>query len=205
MEAARNRDTDVIRLASQPHSATGGLSILSGNLAPEGAVVKSAAVDPAMRHHKGPARVFESEEEATAAIMREEVKPGEVVVIRYEGPQGGPGMREMLTPTSLLSGMGMDDKVALLTDGRFSGASKGAAIGHISPEAAAGGAIAAVQDGDIIEIDINQHSLNVALDGAEIGRRLAARPPFEPKIKEGYLRRYAKAVTSASTGAVFRD
>ncbi len=205
VEAARNRDTDVIHLASQPHSATGGLSILSGNLAPEGAVVKSAAVDPAMRHHKGPARVFESEEEATAAIMREEVKPGEVVVIRYEGPQGGPGMREMLTPTSLLSGMGLDDKVALLTDGRFSGASKGAAIGHISPEAAAGGAIAAVQDGDIIEIDIDQHSLNVALDGAEIERRVAARPPFEPKIKEGYLRRYAKAVTSASTGAVFRD
>ncbi|MEE9202379.1 MAG: dihydroxy-acid dehydratase [Dehalococcoidia bacterium] len=205
VEAARNRDQDVIRPASRPHSATGGLSVLSGNLAPEGAVVKSAAVDPAMRQHKGPARVFESEEAATAAIMREEIKPGEVVVIRYEGPQGGPGMREMLTPTSLLSGMGMDDKVALLTDGRFSGATRGAAIGHISPEASAGGAIAAVRDGDIIEIDINERSLNVVLDGAEIKKRLAALPPFESSIKEGYLRRYAQSVTSASTGAVFRD
>ena len=205
LEATRAGDGEVIRPAAQPHSNTGGLSILFGNLAPEGAVVKSAAVDPAMRSHKGPARVFESEEEATAAIMREEIKPGEVVVIRYEGPQGGPGMREMLTPTSLLSGMGMDDKVALITDGRFSGATRGSAIGHISPEAAAGGAIAAVREGDIIEIDINQRRLDVALDGAEIERRLKALPPFEPKIKEGYLRRYAQAVTSASTGAIFRD
>ncbi|MDP6101449.1 MAG: dihydroxy-acid dehydratase, partial [Dehalococcoidia bacterium] len=174
LEATRAGDGEVIRPAAQPHSNTGGLSILFGNLAPEGAVVKSAAVDPAMRSHKGPARVFESEEEATAAIMREEIKPGEVVVIRYEGPQGGPGMREMLTPTSLLSGMGMDDKVALITDGRFSGATRGSAIGHISPEAAAGGAIAAVREGDIIEIDINQRRLDVALDGAEIERRLKA-------------------------------
>ncbi|MEK7848526.1 MAG: dihydroxy-acid dehydratase [Chloroflexota bacterium] len=202
---ARNRDTEVIRPASQPHSPTGGLAVLFGNLAPEGAVVKSAAVAPSMRRHRGPARVFNSEEEATAAIMREQIRPGEVVVIRYEGPRGGPGMREMLTPTSLLTGMGLDEKVALLTDGRFSGATRGAAIGHISPEAAAGGVIAAVRDGDIIEIDIDRHRLELALGQGEIERRLKALPPFEPKVTEGYLVRYARAVTSASTGAVFKD
>ncbi|MCD6519697.1 MAG: dihydroxy-acid dehydratase [Anaerolineae bacterium] len=192
----------VVRTPEDPYSPTGGLTILFGNLAPEGAVVKSAAVSPKMMHHSGPARVFDSEEEATAAIRARQFKDGDVIVIRYEGPKGGPGMREMLSPTSLLSGMGVDDRVALITDGRFSGASRGAAIGHISPEAAARGPIAAVQEGDIITIDIPNQRLELNVPEEEIQRRLAALPPFEPKIKEGYLRRYARLVTSASTGAV---
>jgi len=161
-------------------------------------------VAPEMLVHQGPARVFDSEEEATTAIMKESIKRGEVVVVRYEGPKGGPGMREMLTPTALLSGMGMDKEIALITDGRFSGATRGAAIGHVSPEAAVRGPIAALQNGDTIRIDIPNYKLEVELDEAEIGRRLAKLPPFEPRIVTGYLGRYAERVSSASTGAVFK-
>lgn len=202
---ARVRDRRVIRPRSEPHTATGGLAILFGNLAPEGAVVKSGAVAPEMLKHSGPARVFDSEEMATKAIMAGEIKPGDVVVIRYEGPRGGPGMREMLTPTSLLSGMGLDSTVALITDGRFSGASKGAAIGHVSPEAAARGPIAALCEGDIIDIDIPQRTLNVRLTEREIKRRLAVVPEFELRVRSGYLKRYAEKVTSANTGAIFQN
>ncbi|MGQ9598408.1 MAG: dihydroxy-acid dehydratase [Anaerolineae bacterium] len=198
-------DDTVIRPLDAPYAPTGGLAILFGNLAPDGAVVKQAVVAPEMRQHLGPARVFESEEAATAAILARQFEPGDVLVIRYEGPKGGPGMREMLTPTSLLSGMGLDDRVALLTDGRFSGATRGAAIGHISPEAAERGALAVVRDGDRIQIDIPNHLLQVQLSDAEIARRLAELPAWEPPVKSGYLRRYAQVVTSASTGAVFKD
>ncbi len=197
-------DRDVIRSGANAHSATGGLAILFGNLATEGAVVKRAAVAPEMMLHRGPARVFESEEEATEAIMGGSIKSGEVLVIRYEGPKGGPGMREMLTPTSLLAGMGLDKEVALITDGRFSGATRGAAIGHVSPEAASRGAIAAVTNGDIIRIDIPGCRLEVELSDEEISNRLAQLADFEPRVKTGYLRRYAEQVCSASTGAVFR-
>ena len=203
LATARNRNPDVIRHASAPYSPRGGLSVLFGNLAPEGAVVKSAAVAPEMLVHRGPARVFNSESEATRAIMKGTIKAGEVVVLRYEGPRGGPGMPEMLTPTSMLSGMGMDSQVALITDGRFSGATRGSAIGHVSPEAAARGPIAAVRDGDIISIDIPKCRLNVELSKAEIKARLADLPPFKPRVTTGYLRRYSEKVSSASTGAVF--
>ncbi len=196
---------EVVRSGDDPYSPTGGLAILFGNLAPEGAVVKAAAVAPSMMQHTGPARVFDSEEAATEAIMNMAFEEGDVIVIRYEGPKGGPGMREMLTPTSLLSGMGLDGKVALLTDGRFSGASRGAAIGHLSPEAAARGPIAALRDGDLITIDIPAKKLSVALSDAEIAARIGALAPFEPTVKRGYLRRYARLVTSASTGAVFEE
>ncbi|MBN1399257.1 MAG: dihydroxy-acid dehydratase [Anaerolineae bacterium] len=196
-------DRRVVRSPEDPYSATGGLTILFGNLAPEGAVVKSAAVRPEMMQHTGPARVFDSEDAATEAIMAGDFSDGDVLVIRYEGPKGGPGMREMLTPTSLLSGMGVEGKVALITDGRFSGASRGAAIGHVSPEAAAGGPIAALRDGDMITIDIPGKRLEVNLSADEIAARVAALPPFEPRVKSGYLKRYAQLVTSASTGAVF--
>ena len=205
ISGARVKNREVIRSLSEPYGATGGVSLLFGNLAPGGGVVKRAAVAPEMLVHEGSARVFNSEEEATAAIMSKKIKAGDVVVIRYEGPKGGPGMREMLTPTSLLSGMGMDKEVALITDGRFSGATRGAAIGHISPEAAEGGPIAALEDGDIIKIDIPHNILEVKLNQDEIKTRLASLPRFEPKIKTGYLRRYADKVTSASTGAVFAD
>jgi len=198
-------DPGVIRPLDDPYSPTGGLVLLFGNLAPEGSVVKQAAVAPEMLTHRGPARVFESEEEATAAIMASRFQKGDVIVIRYEGPRGGPGMREMLTPTSLLTGMGMDKEIALLTDGRFSGATQGAAIGHISPEAAAGGLLAIVRDGDLIAIDIPAHSLNLELAEAEINSRLANLPPWQPRVHSGYLKRYAEAVTSASTGAVFKN
>jgi len=198
-------DRNVLRSGDDPYSETGGLTILFGNLAPEGAVVKSAAVAPRMRQHTGPARVFDDEEAATQAIMAQSFKEGDVIVIRYEGPKGGPGMREMLTPTSILSGMGLDDRVALITDGRFSGASRGAAIGHVSPEAAARGPIAAVQEGDMITIDIPGQRLDLEVSGAEIERRLAALPAFEPRVTSGYLRRYAKLVTSASTGAILDE
>ena len=198
------KDSEVIRPVTNPYSAEGGLAVLFGNLAPEGAVVKRAAVAPEMMTHQGPARVFNSEEEATKAIMDKAIKPGEVIVIRYEGPKGGPGMREMLTPTSLLSGMGMDKEVALITDGRFSGATRGAAIGHVSPEAAIRGPIAALRDGDIIKIDIPHYKLEVALGDKEVANRLARLAEFEPKVKTGYLRYYAEKVSSASTGAVFR-
>ncbi len=203
--AARVRDHEVIRPRSQPHSQRGGIAILFGNLAPDGAVVKSAAVAPSMLVHRGPARLFDSEEEATKGLMSGLINLGEVIVIRYEGPRGGPGMPEMLTPTSLLSGMGLDDKVALLTDGRFSGATRGAAIGHVSPEAAAGGPIAALRNGDIISIDIPNHRLDVELSDEELRRRIAELPEFEPKVKTGYLRRYIEKVTSASSGAIFRS
>ncbi len=199
------RDERVIRPLDEPYAATGGLVILFGNLAPDGAVVKQAVVAPEMRQHRGPARVFESEESATAAIMAREFSEGDVLVIRYEGPKGGPGMREMLTATSLLSGMGLDDKVALLTDGRFSGATRGAAIGHISPEAAERGPLAVVRDGDPIRIDIPNRRLDLDLPVAEMDQRLAELPSWEPPIRSGYLRRYAQAVTSACSGAVFQD
>ncbi len=205
ISGARVKNREVIRSLSEPYGATGGVSLLFGNLAPGGGVVKRAAVAPGMLVHEGSARVFNSEEEATAAIMGKKIKGGDVVVIRYEGPKGGPGMREMLTPTSLLSGMGMDKEVALITDGRFSGATRGAAIGHISPEAAEKGPIAVIRDGDIIKIDIPHNILEVKLNQDEIKTRLASLPRFEPKIKTGYLRRYADKVTSASTGAVFAD
>ncbi len=198
-------DSSVIRPVDAPYSPTGGLAILFGNLAPEGAVVKQAAVAPEMLIHRGPARVFESEEEATRAIMAGRFEKGDVIVIRYEGPRGGPGMREMLTPTSLLTGMGMDREVALLTDGRFSGATRGAAIGHISPEAAAGGPLAIVRDGDPIVIDIPARSLDLDLSEEEINRRLANLAPWQPKVHSGYLKRYAETVTSANTGAVFKS
>ena len=203
IEGARILDESVIRPAKSPYSRQGGLAVLFGNLAPNGGVVKRAAVAPEMLRHRGPARVFDSEEDATSAIMSRTIRPGEVIVVRYEGPKGGPGMREMLTPTSMLSGMGMDSEVALITDGRFSGATRGAAIGHVSPEAAERGPIAAVQDGDIIQVNIPDYRLDVELEEAEIARRLASLPTFEPKIKMGYLKRYAEKVTSASTGAVF--
>lgn len=198
-------DRNVLRSGDDPYSETGGLTILFGNLAPEGAVVKSAAVAPRMRQHTGPARVFDTEEAATQAIMASDFEEGDVIVIRYEGPKGGPGMREMLTPTSILSGMGLDDRVALITDGRFSGASRGAAIGHVSPEAAARGPIAAIQDGDMITIDIPNRRLDLGISGAEMERRLAALPAFDPRVTSGYLRRYAKLVTSASTGAILDE
>ena len=200
---SRNKDKEVIRPASQAHSPTGGIAILFGNIAPEGAVVKRAAVAPEMMVHQGKAHVFDSEEEATRAIMDKKIKPGEVLVIRYEGPKGGPGMREMLTPTSLLAGMGMDKEVALITDGRFSGATRGAAIGHVSPEAASRGPIATLKNGDIIKIDIPNYKLDVELSDKEIAGRLAKLAEFEPRVKSGYLRRYAEKVGSASTGAVF--
>jgi len=202
-KGAKVKNREVIHPLSQPYAPTGGISILFGNLAPDGSVVKSAAVASEMLVHRGPARVFNGEEEATAAIMKGEFKSGEVIVIRYEGPKGGPGMREMLAATSLLSGMGMDKKVALITDGRFSGGTRGAAIGHVSPEAAEKGPIAALRDGDMININIPDHKLEVELSQKELEQRLASLPSFEPKIKTGYLKRYSDRVSSASTGAVF--
>jgi len=198
-------NNDVIRPITEPKSEKGGLVMLFGNLAPEGGVVKRAAVAPEMMVHRGPARVFESEEAATAAIRNNKIKAGEVIVIRYEGPKGGPGMREMLTPTSILSGAGRDKEVALITDGRFSGATRGAAIGHVSPEAASKGPIAALRDGDIISIDIPNYKLNVELTDSELAGRLAQLPDFEPRVKRGYLKYYAEKVCSASTGAVFSE
>ncbi len=193
---------EVIRSLEKPYHATGGLAVLFGNLAPEGAVVKSSAVDDAMLRHTGPARVFDSEEPAMQAILDGKIQKGDVVVIRYEGPKGGPGMREMLSPTSAIVGIGRDRDVALLTDGRFSGGSKGAAIGHISPEAAEGGPIAAVQDGDRIEIDIPGKRLNLLISDEELKERLARWKPVHKELK-GYLKRYAGLVRSAHTGATF--
>jgi dihydroxy-acid dehydratase len=199
----KNLNTEVIRTIKTAHSATGGLVILFGNLAPEGAAVKKVAVAPEMLAHRGPARVFDSEEEATKAILNKTIKPGDVLVIRYEGPKGGPGMREMLTPTSLITGIGLEKEVALITDGRFSGATRGASIGHVSPEAAAKGPIAAVKEGDMININIPENKLDVELSDKEITDRLKKLPDFQPRIKTGYLRRYTENVSSASTGAVF--
>jgi len=200
---SRVTDREVIRAIDNAYSAVGGTAVLFGNLAPEGAVVKRAAVAPEMMVHRGPARVFNSEEEATGEIVKDSIRAGEVLVIRYEGPKGGPGMREMLTPTALLAGMGRDKDVALITDGRFSGATRGAAIGHISPEAASRGPIAALQNGDIINIDIPNCKLEVELSDEEIVNRLAQLAEFEPRVKTGYLGRYIERVGSASTGAVF--
>lgn len=200
--SAKVLNPEVIRHINDPFSKTGGLAILFGNLAPEGAVVKASAVTEPMLKHSGSARVFDSEDEAAAAILDGEIKGGDVVVIRYEGPKGGPGMREMLTPTSALAGLGLIDTVALVTDGRFSGGTRGCGIGHVSPEAASGGPIAAVREGDIIEIDIPNRRLDLAVSEEEIRERLAQWREPEPKIKRGYLKRYAAKVSSAAKGAV---
>ena len=205
VEKAQNYNQSVIRPIDHPYSTTGGIAVLKGNLAPNGAVVKRSAVDPEMLKHTGPARVFESEEEVSQAIYSQQIKKGDVVVIRYEGPKGGPGMREMLGPTSAIAGMGLDKEVALITDGRFSGATRGASIGHISPEAAEGGPIAFVREGDLIEIDIDGGEINLLVDEATLAKRREGFKAPEPPIKEGYLGRYARQVTSASTGAVFKE
>ncbi|AAM71861.1 MAG TPA: dihydroxy-acid dehydratase [Chlorobaculum sp.] len=198
-------DRTVIRSVEEPYSTTGGLAVLYGNLAPNGAVVKTGAVSPAMMKHTGPAKVYDCQDDAIAGIMNGDVKSGDVVVIRYEGPRGGPGMPEMLSPTSAIIGRGLGDSVALITDGRFSGGSRGACVGHVSPEAADRGPIAAVQTGDMITIDIPARSMTVALDDETIRQRIEALPKFEPKIKKGYLARYARMVTSANTGAVLKN
>ncbi len=199
------RDPEVIRPLDRPWARTGGLAVLFGNLAPDGAVVKTGAVAPAMRQHTGPARVFDSHDAAVAAIHGGRIVPGDVVVIRYEGPAGGPGMQEMLAPTSAIMGRGLGDKVALVTDGRFSGATRGAAIGHVSPEAAARGPIAALREGDPVAIDLDARTLNVLVDQATLDARLAQLPDHEPAVASRWLRRYARLVTSASTGAVLKD
>ena len=199
---AVNLNPEVIRPTSNPYSKTGGIAVLRGNLAPDSCVVKRAAVAPEMLVHEGPARCFDSEEEAQAAIDAGLINDGDVVVIRYEGPKGGPGMREMLTPTSAIQGRGQGSTVALITDGRFSGATRGASIGHVSPEAAVGGPIALLRDGDIISIDIPNHSINVKLSDEELAARKAQWKPREPKINTGYLARYAALVTSGNRGAV---
>jgi dihydroxy-acid dehydratase len=202
---AENLNSEIIRPIENPYSASGGLAALRGNLAPDGCVVKRSAVAPAMLKHQGPARVFDSEENAFDAIMGGRIKAGDVIVIRYEGPRGGPGMKEMLGPTAALAGMGMDDKVALITDGRFSGATKGAAIGHVSPEAADGGVIALLREGDIIDIDIDSRSIKVDLSDEEISERRSGWKALPPKVQSGYLARYARLVGSAAGGAIFKD
>lgn len=201
---AINRDPETIRPIDNPYMATGGIAVLFGNLAPNGCVVKQSAVAPEMMRHSGPARVFNSEEEAIAVIYAGGIKPGDVVVIRYEGPKGGPGMREMLNPTSAICGMGLGESVALITDGRFSGATRGAAIGHVSPEAAAGGTIGLVEEGDTISIDIPAHSVTLEVSDEELERRRANLVMPEPKVKTGYLARYASLVTSADKGAILK-
>ena len=197
-----NKNPEVIRPIDNPYSETGGLAILKGNIAPDSAVVKRSAVVPEMMKHEGPARVFDCEEDAIAAIKGGKIVAGDVVVIRYEGPKGGPGMREMLNPTSAIAGMGLGSSVALITDGRFSGASRGASIGHVSPEAAVGGPIALIEEGDIIQIDIDAHQLNVKVSDEELAERKKKWTPREPKITTGYLARYASLVTSGNRGAV---
>lgn len=204
IEGVTVSDYDVIKPIDNPYSSTGGIAILRGNLAPDGAVVKRAAVLPEMLVHEGPARVFNSEEEANAAIFSKKINPGDVIVIRYEGPKGGPGMREMLQATAAVAGMKLDSSVALITDGRFSGATRGASIGHVSPEAADGGVIGLLEDGDIISIDINNCKLDVKLSDEEIAERRKTFKPIEPKVKEGYLARYAKLVSSAAEGAILK-
>lgn len=202
VEGHVNKNPEVIRPMDNPYSTTGGLAVLKGNLAPDGSVVKRSAVVPEMMKHEGPARVFDCEEDAIAAIKGGKIVSGDVVVIRYEGPKGGPGMREMLNPTSAIAGMGLGSSVALITDGRFSGASRGASIGHVSPEAAVGGPIAFVEEGDIIKIDIDNHSLELDISEEEMEKRKANWTPREPKVTTGYLARYAKMVTSGNRGAV---
>ncbi len=204
-ENARNYDEEVIRPFERPYSATGGLAVLSGTLAPNGAVVKRSAVAPEMMKHTGPARVFNSEEEAIDAIYKSRIKSGDVVIIRYEGPKGGPGMREMLSPTSAIAGMGLDKEVALITDGRFSGATRGASIGHCSPEAADGGPIALVEEGDMIEIDIDNLSLNLLVDDETLKKRRENLKLKECPVKSGYLYRYSLHVSSADQGAILRE
>ena len=204
IQNAEITDEEVIRHYGNAHSKTGGLAILFGNLAPQGSVVKTAGVSPSMRKFSGPARIYESQEEALKGIMSSEVQPGEVVVIRYEGPKGGPGMQEMLSPTSAIMGMGLGEKVALITDGRFSGGTHGACIGHVSPEAAARGPIAALLPGDVIEIDFEARTLNVRLSDEEIQNRLDQLPQFEPRSNSRWLKRYSRLVTSANTGAVMK-
>ena len=205
IRGARVLDSDVIRPLDQPYSREGGIAILRGNLAPDGAVVKQSAVAESMLVNEGTARVFDGEDAAIAAILGGRIKPGDIVVIRYEGPKGGPGMREMLSPTSAIAGMGLDKSVALLTDGRFSGGTRGAAIGHISPEAAEGGPIAFVCEGDRIAIDIPAKKITLKISDEEFKKRKKGFVPPEPAIKTGYLARYARLVTSASTGAIFED
>ena len=197
-----NRDPKIIRPIDEPYSASGGIAVLYGNLAPDGCVVKQSAVAPEMMVHEGPARVFDSEDDAIRVIYAGGIHPGDVVVIRYEGPKGGPGMREMLNPTSAIAGMGLDREVALITDGRFSGATRGASIGHVSPEAASGGTIGLVQDGDRIRIDIPSHSIELLVSQQELARRAGTWVCPEPRIKTGYLARYARLVSSADKGAV---
>ena len=202
IEGVQNKDPEVIRPIDNPYSQTGGLAVLKGNLAPDGSVVKRSAVVDEMLVHEGPARVFECEEDAITAIKGGKISHGDVVVIRYEGPKGGPGMREMLNPTSAIAGMGLGSSVALITDGRFSGASRGASIGHVSPEAAVGGPIALVEEGDIIKIDIPNMKLELDVSDEELAKRKEKWQPREPKITDGYLRRYAALVTSGNRGAV---
>jgi dihydroxy-acid dehydratase len=202
LQGARIQDEAVIHPWEKAHSPHGGVAVLFGSLAPDGAVVKTGGVSPAMQQFCGPARIYESQESALAGILAGEVQPGEVVVVRYEGPRGGPGMQEMLSPTSAIMGMGLGDCVALITDGRFSGGTRGACIGHISPEAAARGPIAALRPGDIIEIDLRKRTLSVQLSDVEIQRRLADLPPFQPRTRSKWLQRYARSVTSADQGAV---
>ena len=202
IQNARNLDENIIRPLSRPYSATGGIAVLFGNLAPDGCVVKQSAVAASMMVHEGPARVFDSEDDAIAAIYDRKIVPGDVVVIRYEGPRGGPGMREMLNPTSAIVGMGLGESVALITDGRFSGATRGASIGHVSPEAAAGGNIALVKEGDLIAINIPEHTITLKVSDKELNARREQWVCPEPKIKTGYLARYAKMVSSADKGAV---
>ena len=197
-----NKNPEIIRPVENPYSKTGGIAVLKGNLAPDTAVVKRSAVVPEMQVHEGPARVFDCEEDAIEAIRGGKIVAGDVVVIRYEGPKGGPGMREMLNPTSAIAGMGLGSSVALITDGRFSGASRGASIGHVSPEAAEGGPIALVEEGDLIRINIPEHKLELAVSDEELARRKAAWTPREPKVTTGYLKRYAKMVSSANKGAI---
>ena len=201
---AVNKDPETIRPIDNPYSETGGIAVLKGNLAPDSGIVKQSAVVPEMLVHEGPARVFDCEEDAIAAIKGGKIVAGDVVVIRYEGPKGGPGMREMLNPTSAIAGMGLGSSVALITDGRFSGASRGASIGHVSPEAAVGGPIALVEEGDIIKINIKENTLNLDVSDEELARRKAAWTPREPKVTTGYLARYASMVTSADKGAVLK-
>ena len=203
LRGVRASDDSVIRPLDAPYSPAGGIAILRGNLAPDGSVVKVSAMAPAMRKHTGPARVFDREEDAMQAIMAGKIRAGDVIVLRYEGPKGGPGMREGLSPTSALAGVGLADSVALLTDGRFSGGTRGAAVGHISPEAAEGGPLAALKDGDRITLDVERRRLDVALSAAEMKRRLKNWKPPAPKITSGYLYRYSRMVSSASQGAIF--
>ncbi|MDR3666309.1 MAG: dihydroxy-acid dehydratase, partial [Ignavibacteriaceae bacterium] len=198
-------DKSIIKTVDDPYSKTGGLAVLFGNLAPDGSVVKTGSVGENMKVFSGPAIIFDSQEEASEGILNGDVKAGNVVVIRYEGPKGGPGMPEMLSPTSNIMGMGLGDKVALITDGRFSGGTRGACIGHISPEAAEKGPVAALLNGDIIKIDIPNRSINVELSENEISERLNNLPAFIPKIKSGYLARYARMVSSANTGAILKN